>query len=62
MNVVVRLDTRWAVAWVRLMSVVRFLIGDEAAMYWATRGCARLLRVKVGAGRWERPFRWEEAA
>lgn len=59
-TVSIRLDTGWAVAWVRLMAVARFLIGDDRAVNWAMRGCARLMRVKVDGGRWERPFRWSD--
>ena len=59
-TVSVRLDTGWAVAWVRAMAVARFLIGDDRAMNWAMRGYARLMRVKVDGGRWERPFRWSD--
>lgn len=54
MMISITVSTWRAVAWFRLMSALRFIVGEERAGRWAIGGAWRLARWRIGNGRWRR--------
>lgn len=50
-DVPITVDTKWATVWVRLMCVLRYVVGDDRAGRWAVWGAYKFVRVSVGGRR-----------
>lgn len=46
------IDTRWARRWVQVCRAVGILFGERRAVALAMWGVGRLVRYRVGTGRW----------
>lgn len=52
-TIAVRVPWR-AKAWLRLMRIARPVIGERRATEWGLRGMWRLMRMRIGNGKWKR--------
>lgn len=52
-SVTVSADTRWAIGWIKAMRWLAYLIGPGRALRLATWGAPRLIRMRIGDGRWQ---------